>query len=161
MRCLQDALHSTLEYGYAHHIHRLMVTGLYSLLLGVEPKQIEAWYHAMYVDAVAWVELPNTLGMSQFVDGGLLASKPYLASGAYIKRMSNACASCPYKPEKRHGDKACPFTVLYWDFLMQHEQRLRAHPRMNMQLKNLQRLDVDERQAIAAQAQQLRKESCT
>lgn len=156
MACLQDAFDSTLRLGYAHHIQRLMVTGLFALLLGVRPNEIEAWYHAIYVDAVAWVELPNTLGMSQFVDGGVLASKPYLASGAYIKRMSNACKHCPYRPELRHGDKACPFTVLYWDFLLRHVDQLRTQPRLKMQLNNLARLDQTERSHIRDQARRIR-----
>ena len=156
MACLRDALDSTLRLGYAHHIQRLMVTGLYALLLGVRPDAIEAWYHAIYVDAVAWVELPNTLGMSQFVDGGVLASKPYLASGAYIQRMSNACAQCRYRPDRRHGDDACPYTVLYWDFLMRHRGLLRKQPRLKMQLRNLERLDAEEQRRIRQQAQSIR-----
>lgn len=160
MRCLRDALQSTLSTGYAHHIQRLMVTGLFALLLGVRPTEVEAWYHAIYVDAVSWVELPNTLGMSQFADGGLLASKPYLASGAYIDRMSNSCAHCPYKPKQRSGDTACPFTVLYWDFLARHEQQLNAIPRMAMQLRNLKRLSTTEKESIAQQARAIRQQHC-
>lgn len=148
MACLKDALHSTLSRGYAHHIQRLMVTGLYGLLLGVRPAEIEAWYHAIYVDAVHWVELPNTLGMSQFVDGGVLASKPYVASGKYIQRMSNACAQCPYDPGRRSGEQACPFTVLYWDFLLRHQSRLQTIPRMRLPLRNLEGLDASERAQI-------------
>lgn len=109
MLCLRETIRQTLEYGYAHHIQRLMVTGLFALLLGVDPKQVHEWYLAVYVDAVEWVELPNTIGMSQFADGGVMASKPYVASGKYIQRMSNYCTGCPHKPED------CPFTTLYWD----------------------------------------------
>ena len=152
MACLRDAITQTLEHGYAHHIQRLMVTGLYALLLGVKPQQVHAWYLAVYVDAVEWVELPNTLGMSQFGDGGLMASKPYVASGKYIQRMSNHCAGCRFDPALSTGPKACPFTTLYWDFLMRHEELLKKNPRMGMQLKNLARLDGPARAAIQAQA---------
>jgi deoxyribodipyrimidine photolyase-related protein len=152
MACLKDAITQTLALGYAHHIQRLMVTGLYALLLGVRPQAVHAWYLAVYVDAVEWVELPNTLGMGQFGDGGLMASKPYVASGKYIQRMSNHCQGCRFDPGLSTGPKACPFTTLYWDFLMRHEALLRKNPRMAMQLKNLSRLDEPTREAIAAQA---------
>jgi deoxyribodipyrimidine photolyase-related protein len=152
MACLRDVITQTLRHGYAHHIQRLMVTGLYALLLGVEPKQVHAWYLAVYVDAVEWVELPNTLGMSQFGDGGVVGSKPYVASGKYIQRMSNHCAGCRFDPAQATGERACPFTTLYWDFLMRHEARLRGNPRMAMQLRNLARLDGDTRTAIQEQA---------
>ena len=153
MACLKDAITQTLEHGYAHHIQRLMVTGLYALLLGVKPQAVHAWYLGVYVDAVEWVELPNTLGMSQFGDGGVMASKPYVASGKYIQRMSNHCTGCRFDPALSTGDTACPFTSMYWDFLMRHEGVLRQNPRMAMQLKNLSRLDAPTRDAIRAQAQ--------
>jgi deoxyribodipyrimidine photolyase-related protein len=152
MACLKDAITQTLEHGYAHHIQRLMVTGLYALLLGVKPQSVHRWYLSVYVDAVECVELPNTLGMSQFGDGGLMASKPYVASGKYIQRMSNHCAGCAYDPAQSTGPKACPFTTLYWDFLARHEDLLQQNPRMAMQLKNLARLDASARASIAAQA---------
>ena len=153
MACLKDAITQTLAHGYAHHIQRLMVTGLYALLLGVQPRQVHEWYLAMYVDAVEWVELPNTLGMGQFGDGGLMASKPYVATGKYIQRMGGPCASCRYNPALREGDQACPFTTLYWDFLMRHETLLKQNPRMAMQLKNLARLTPEQRQAITQRTQ--------
>ncbi len=156
MVCLEDALHQTLEYGYAHHIQRLMVTGLYALLLGVDPTKVHEWYLAVYVDAVEWVELPNTLGMSQYADGGVMASKPYVASGKYIQRMSNYCKGCRFDPAKSTGEDACPFTTLYWDYLLRHEQPLKGNQRMTMQLKNLARLDVSQRKAIAGQAAEIR-----
>jgi deoxyribodipyrimidine photolyase-related protein len=154
MACLRDAITQTLAHGYAHHIQRLMVTGLFALLLGVRPQQVHAWYLSVYVDAVEWVELPNTLGMSQYGDGGLMASKPYVASGKYIERMSGGslCARCRYRPAERTGERACPFTTLYWDFLLRHEARFAANPRMVMQVKNLTRLPDDERARIRAQA---------
>ena len=157
MACLKDAITQTLEHGYAHHIQRLMVTGLYCLLAGVKPQAVHQWYLSVYVDAVEWVELPNTLGMSQFGDGGLMASKPYVASGKYIQRMSNHCKGCRYDPAESTGDKACPYTTLYWDFLMRHEPLLKSNPRMAMQLKNLARLDGDARARINAQAAEHRQ----
>jgi deoxyribodipyrimidine photolyase-related protein len=152
MACLRDAIGQTLAHGYAHHIQRLMVTGLYALLLGVEPKAVHQWYLGVYVDAVEWVELPNTLGMSQFADGGLMASKPYVASGKYIDRMSNHCKGCRFNPAQSTGDTACPFTTLYWDYLIRHADTLAKNPRMLMQLKNMNRLTPEEREAIALQA---------
>ncbi|MFM9059576.1 MAG: cryptochrome/photolyase family protein, partial [Planctomycetaceae bacterium] len=134
MNCLKDAIGQTLRYGYAHHIQRLMVTGLFALLAGVRPEDVHRWYLAVYVDAVEWVELPNTLGMSQFADGGVMASKPYCATGAYIDRMSNACTGCRFEPKKASGPDACPFTTLYWDFLARHQKLLARNQRMTMQL---------------------------
>ena len=157
MACLRDAITQTLNHGYAHHIQRLMVTGLYALLLGVAPKEVHAWYLGVYVDAVEWVELPNTLGMSQFADGGVMASKPYVASGKYIDRMSNHCKGCRYNPALSTGETACPFTTLYWDFLNRHVDVLAKNPRMLMQLKNLNRLSTEDRQAIAEQAKSFMK----
>ena len=152
MACLRDAITQTLNHGYAHHIQRLMVTGLYALLLGVDPKEVHAWYLGVYVDAVEWVELPNTLGMSQFADGGVMASKPYVASGKYIDRMSNHCKGCRFNPALATGDTACPFTTLYWDYLNRHVDVLAKNPRMLMQLKNLNRLSPEAREEIASQA---------
>ncbi|MGB1111439.1 MAG: cryptochrome/photolyase family protein, partial [Gammaproteobacteria bacterium] len=142
--------------GYAHHIQRLMVTGLFALLNGSRPFEVHEWYLSVYVDAVEWVEAPNTLGMSQFADGGLLASKPYVASGQYINRMSNYCQGCPYDPKRFDGPSPCPFTVLYWDFLMRHEQRFAKHPRASMQWRMLGKRDKDERLAIRRRADELR-----
>ena len=156
MPCLRDAITQTLTHGYAHHIQRLMVTGLYALLFGVRPAEVHAWYLGMYVDAVEWVELPNTLGMSQFADGGLMSSKPYIASGKYIDRMSNHCKGCRFKPSEATGDNACPFTTLYWDYLNRHADTLARNPRMLMQLKNLHRLSEQDRAAIGQQAQRHR-----
>ena len=157
MNCLRAAIGQTLEHGYAHHIQRLMVTGLYTLLLGVEPRQVHEWYLAVYVDAVEWVELPNTLGMSQYGDGGIMASKPYAATGKYIQRMSNYCAGCRFDPAKSTGDAACPFTTLYWDFLLRHEPLLAKNQRMALQVKNLARLKPSERAAIQAHAGMIRQ----
>ena len=158
MRCLSESVGQTLTHGYAHHIQRLMVTGLFAQLLGVAPREIHAWYLAVYVDAVEWVELPNTLGMSQYADGGRMVSKPYVASGQYIKRMSNYCANCRYKPAESVGEDACPFTTLYWDFLARHESRFRNHPRAGMQWRSLDRVPAAKREAIAARAESIRVE---
>lgn len=159
MNCLREVVGQTLRYGFAHHIQRLMVTGLYALLLGVHPKQVHAWYLAVYVDAVEWVELPNVYGMSQFADGGLMASKPYIASGKYLQRMSNYCAGCRYKPDRAVGEDACPLTTLYWDFLMRHESLFENHPRLGQQVRNLRRQSESDRAAIRAQAARLRYNS--
>ncbi|GAB4360508.1 MAG: cryptochrome/photolyase family protein [Bryobacter sp.] len=148
MECLRQAIGQTLEYGYAHHIQRLMVTGLFALLLGVEPKQVHEWYLAVYVDAVEWVELPNTLGMSQFADGGVMASKPYAATGKYIDRMSNYCRNCVHSPED------CAFTALYWDFLLRNEEKLKQVGRMDMQLRNLVRISPAKKQAMVEKAKE-------
>ncbi|MBB3047599.1 deoxyribodipyrimidine photolyase-related protein [Litorivivens lipolytica] len=161
MACLKDAITQTLDYGYAHHIQRLMVTGLFSLLFGVKPEQIHSWYLAIYVDAIEWVEMPNTLGMSQYADGGLMASKPYVASGKYIQRMGNYCDQCPYNPAKRSGENACPFTALYWDFLIRHEQRFSDHPRMALQVRNIKRLSHQEKSNIRDTVRQIRNRITT
>ncbi len=157
MRCLREAIGQTLTLGYAHHIQRLMVTGLYGLLLGVKPKVMHEWYLSVYVDAVEWVELPNTIGMSQFADGGRMASKPYVATGKYIQRMSNYCAGCRFDPAKSTGENACPFTTLYWDFLHRHTERLKGNQRMRMQLRNLDRISVERLDEIASRAAAIRE----
>lgn len=161
MNCLSQAIGQTLQYGYAHHIQRLMVTGLFALLLGVDPKRVHEWYLAVYVDAVEWVELPNSLGMSQYADDGVMASKPYVATGKYIQRMSNYCSGCVFDPAKAVGEDACPFTTLYWDFLLRHEKSLQQNNRMSMQLRNLTRKKPDELRAIQKQAKELRSSLAT
>lgn len=157
MACLHDALGQTLRLGYAHHIQRLMITGLYALLAGVQPQQVHTWFLAVHLDAVEWVELPNTLGMSQYADGGLMASKPYAASGRYIQRMSGGalCRGCRYDPAQRTGERACPFTTLYWAFLLRHQALLSHNPRMALPLQQAARLDDEQRQAIRRRADAL------
>ena len=157
LNCVRQALDQTLEYGYAHHIQRLMVTGLFALLWGVEPKEVHRWYLSVYVDAVEWVELPNTLGMSQYADGGVMASKPYVSTGKYINRMSNYCKGCRYRPDVRTGEDACPITVLYWDYLDRHEKALAGNQRMGLQLRNLKRMGAEERSGLRARAQKTRQ----
>jgi len=155
MACLADAIGQTLEHGYAHHIQRLMVTGLFALLAEVEPRRVADWYLAVYVDAVEWAELPNVAGMALFADGGRFTSKPYVASGAYIRRMSNLCGGCPYRPDRRSGPDACPFTLLFWRFLDRHEAALAAHPRTAMMARNVARLPPAERERIRAESQRV------
>jgi deoxyribodipyrimidine photolyase-related protein len=157
LACLRETIGQTLALGYAHHIQRLMVTGLFALLWGVRPREVHEWYLAVYVDAVEWVELPNTLGMSQYADGGLLASKPYVATGKYLARMGNYCDGCRYRPDRAHGEDACPFTTLYWDFLARHRERFMRHPRLALQVRNLDRLSDNERAAVAARVDELRR----
>lgn len=158
LECLRQSIGQTLEHGYAHHIQRLMVTGLFALMLGVNPRRVHEWYLAVYVDAVEWVELPNTLGMSQYGDGGLMASKPYIATGKYIHKMSNYCSACPKDPNKRTGPNACPFTTLYWDYLLRHEQKLRGNSRMALQVRNIARIKPTEREAIQETAGEIREQ---
>jgi deoxyribodipyrimidine photolyase-related protein len=154
MHCLSQAIGQTLELAYAHHIQRLMITGNFALLAGVDPKQVHKWYLAVYADAYEWVELPNTLGMSQFADGGLLGSKPYASSGAYINRMSDYCGSCRFDVKQRIGPDACPFNALYWDFVARNEPHLRKNPRMAMPYRNWDRMAEDDKIALRAQARQ-------
>jgi deoxyribodipyrimidine photolyase-related protein len=154
--CLHDAIGQTLRYGYAHHIQRLMVTGLFALMSGVHPRSVHEWYLAVYVDAVEWVELPNTLGMSQYADGGLMGSKPYVATGKYIQRMGGPCSRCRYDPAIAEGETACPFTTLYWDFLLRHEPRLAGQSRLVHQMGRLQTLDQPRREAIRFRADAIR-----
>jgi deoxyribodipyrimidine photolyase-related protein len=156
MACLADSLGQLLREGYAHHIQRLMVMGLYLMLWGARPYRVHEWHMALYLDAVDWVSLPNVLGMSQHADGGVMGTKPYCASGAYIDRMSDCCRGCRYDPKQATGPKACPFTTLYWDFLDRHEARFRPNMRMKMQLANLGRKDDAERRAIRRAAGDLR-----
>lgn len=153
--CLADSIGQTLRHGYAHHIQRLMITGNFALIAGLAPRAVADWYLAVYVDAVDWVEEPNTLGMALHAWPGM-TSKPYCASGAYIKRMSNYCRHCPYDPTRRHGANACPFTTFYWDFLARHAARFSDNPRMSLPLKNLARFSATEIDAIRAHAGHLR-----
>jgi deoxyribodipyrimidine photolyase-related protein len=154
MHCLSQAIGQTLELAYAHHIQRLMITGNFALIAGIDPKQVHDWYLAVYADAYEWVELPNTLGMSQFADGGLLGSKPYAASGAYINRMSDYCGNCRFDVKQRTGPDACPFNALYWDFIARNETKLRTNPRMAMPYKNWDRMEEADKIALRAQAKQ-------
>ena len=152
MHCLAQAIGQTLDLAYAHHIQRLMVTGNFALLIGADPAKVHEWYLEVYADAYEWVELPNTLGMSQYGDGGLLGSKPYAASGAYINRMSDYCRHCRYDVAKRVGEDACPFNALYWDFLARNRDKLGPNRRMAMPYRNWDRMDEAEQGRVRAQA---------
>ena len=156
MTCLAQSIKQVLEHGYGHHIQRLIVTGLFALLWQAQPSQVHRWYLAMYVDAVEWVELPNVLGMSQYADAGIMASKPYIATGRYIAKMSNYCDQCRYKPDDAESEQACPFTTLYWEFLQKHRERFVHHPRLALQVKHLDAQSDEKRQAIARRAQWVR-----
>jgi deoxyribodipyrimidine photolyase-related protein len=152
MRCLREAIGSTARYAYSHHIQRLMVTGNFALLAGVAPREIERWYLAVYADAFEWVEMPNTLGMAVFADGGQMASKPYASSGAYIDRMSDFCSGCAYHVEQKSGPNACPFNYLYWAFLIRQKKRLSANPRMAMPYRTLAGWPLERQAKILAEA---------
>ncbi|MGB1068332.1 MAG: cryptochrome/photolyase family protein [Henriciella sp.] len=143
MACMRAAISQTREEAYAHHIQRLMVTGNFALLAGIDPHQVHEWYLSVYADAYEWVELPNTLGMSQFADGGVLGSKPYAASGNYINKMSNHCKTCRYDVKQKTGEKACPFNPLYWDFLVRNAEKLRGNPRMAQMYRTWDRMAPD------------------
>ena len=155
MACVRDAMATVLRHAYAHHIQRLMVLGLFAQLYGVDPLKFHHWHMAMYADAIDWVSMPNTIGMSQYGDGGIVGTKPYCASGAYIKRMGNHCAGCRYHPGRAEGDDACPFTVLYWHFLDRNEDRLGSNRRLLFQMRNLQRKSAEQRRGIRRRGDRL------
>jgi deoxyribodipyrimidine photolyase-related protein len=152
MNCMERVVGQTAEHAYAHHIQRLMVTGNFALLAGIDPYQVHEWYLAVYADAYEWVEAPNVIGMSQFADGGLVGSKPYVSSGAYIDRMSDYCRGCAYDVKSKTGHDACPFNLLYWDFIARHAHRFRANPRMAQIVRSWERMDGDRRATIRAEA---------
>ncbi len=153
MNCVSRVVTQTRRHAYAHHIQRLMVTGNFALLSGVEPSQIEDWYLSVYADAFDWVELPNTHGMAIFADGGIMATKPYAASGIYINRMSDYCKACRYDVSEKNGEDACPFNYLYWNFLAENRQALSDNPRVAMPYRNLDRMSAQRQAAIAEDSQ--------
>ena len=148
MNCIAQCVKETKENAYAHHIQRLMVLGNFALIAGLDPAQVNEWYYIVYADAFQWVELPNVTGMILFADGGVLGSKPYAASGAYINKMSDYCKNCSYKVTKKNGAEACPFNYLYWDFMMRNEDKLRGNLRLNMVYSSLDKMDEEKKQAI-------------
>jgi deoxyribodipyrimidine photolyase-related protein len=155
MNCMRQAISQTLRFGYAHHIQRLMVTGMFGVTAELSPQAVCDWYLAVYVDAVEWVELPNTAGMALFANGGRFTSKPYIASGAYIKRMSNYCDGCRYKPDVKTGADACPMTTLYWNFVDKHERALANNPRTALMAKNIGRWSEASRAELGVEAQRM------
>jgi deoxyribodipyrimidine photolyase-related protein len=155
MNCLRHAIGQTLRHGYAHHIQRLMITGNFALLAGLQPRAVHEWYLAVYVDAVEWAELPNTAGMALYANGGRFTSKPYVASGAYVGRMSNYCRDCRYDPKLRSGPDACPYTVLYWNFLDRHEAEFSGNPRTVLMGRNVSRFSPAERRSIRQSADRI------
>jgi deoxyribodipyrimidine photolyase-related protein len=152
MFCVAETVRHTRDHAYSHHIQRLMITGNFALLAGLDVKSVQAWYLAVYSDAYEWVEMPNTLGMALFGDGGVVASKPYAASGKYIHRMSNYCEKCQYDPDEMTGEKACPFNALYWDFLVRHEDIFRGNQRMPYVFSTWDKFAPEKQQAIRNQA---------
>jgi deoxyribodipyrimidine photolyase-related protein len=152
MFCVSEAVAHTKEHAYSHHIQRLMITGNFALIAGINPEELCDWYLAVYADAHEWVELPNTLGMALFGDGGIVASKPYAASGKYIQRMSNFCDKCYYDPNQLIGDKACPFNSLYWNFIARNEQKFRSNQRMAFVYNTWDKFSKEKQQQIYDQA---------
>ena len=152
MNCLKDTIHQSLNFSYAHHIQRLMITGNFALLAGVHPDEVDAWYLGIYIDAIEWVEITNTRGMSQFADGGIVGTKPYVSSAAYIDKMSHYCSSCFYKKATKTGDKACPFNSLYWNFYDKNEDKLGKNPRIGMMYNVWRKMKPDDKVALLQQA---------
>ncbi|SIS69547.1 cryptochrome/photolyase family protein [Neptunomonas antarctica] len=155
MNCIKQSIQQTMTYSYAHHIQRLMVTGNFALLAGLAPDDVDAWYLGVYIDAVEWVELPNTRGMALFADGGLIASKPYAASGNYINKMSDYCKGCAYNVKEKLTDDACPFNALYWHFINRHEDRFGRNPRMAFPYNAWRKYSPEEQADIVAKGERL------
>ena len=153
LNCLRETVEATRRNAYAHHIQRLMITGNFALLAGIAPAEVEEWYRIVYADAFDWVELPNTHGMALFADGGVMGSKPYAASGAYINRMSDYCRDCIYNPRVKLGSQACPFNYLYWYFLIVNKSRLESNPRMALTYRTLGRMTAERREQIVQEAE--------
>uniref|UniRef100_UPI004048FDB7 cryptochrome/photolyase family protein n=1 Tax=Flavobacterium sp. TaxID=239 RepID=UPI004048FDB7 len=152
MRCMQQSISQSLTDAYAHHIQRLMILGNFALLTQTHPDEVDAWYLGVYIDAIEWVELPNTRGMSQFADGGIMATKPYVSSGAYINKMTNYCSNCHFKVKEKTGDKACPFNSLYWNFLDEKRSYFEKNQRMSMMLRLLDKMNLDDLAALKEKA---------
>lgn len=155
MNCVKNAIDQSLEYAYAHHIQRLMVTGNFAMLAGIDPDVVDEWYLGIYIDAIEWVELPNTRGMSQFADGGLIATKPYAASGSYINKMGDYCKRCNYQVKEKYTENACPFNSLYWHFMNRHSEKFSNNPRTAMVYRNWNKMDSEIRQKTLEKAQQV------
>lgn len=154
MNCLRHAIGQSLDYAYAHHIQRLMVTGNFALLAGIDPDEVDAWYLGIYIDAIEWVEITNTRGMSQFADGGIVGSKPYVSSANYIKKMGSYCDGCAYRHDVRTGEGACPFNSLYWHFYDKHRDKLERNPRIGMMYRTWDKMDAERQSALLSQAEE-------
>ncbi|MFJ3056646.1 cryptochrome/photolyase family protein [Herbaspirillum sp. NPDC087042] len=156
MRCLQQCITQSLQSAHAHHIQRLMVIGNFALLAGLDPRELHHWYLGIYIDAFEWVELPNTLGMSQWADGGIIATKPYVSSAAYIGRMSDYCQGCAYDPKQKTGERACPYNALYWDFFLRNQPTFGNNPRLGMVYQQLGKMDAQDLARLQTRAADLR-----
>ncbi len=154
MNCLRHAIGQSLDYAYAHHIQRLMVTGNFALLAGINPDEVDTWYLGIYIDAIEWVEITNTRGMSQFADGGIVGSKPYVSSANYIKKMGSYCDGCAYRHDVRTGEGACPFNSLYWHFYDKHREKLERNPRIGMMYRTWDKMDAERQNALLSQAEE-------
>jgi deoxyribodipyrimidine photolyase-related protein len=157
MMCVSEAVSHTKIHAYSHHIQRLMVTGNFALLAGLDVKEVQEWYLAVYSDAYEWVEMPNTLGMALFGDGGIVASKPYAASGQYINKMSNFCKQCYYDVKDMTGSKACPFNALYWNFLQHHRESFAKNPRLSFIYATWDKFETSKKNAITSKASNILK----
>ena len=155
MNCLRQSIKNSLDNSYAHHIQRLMITGNYALLTQTSPNEIDAWYLGIYADAIEWVQLPNTRGMSQFADGGLLATKPYVASANYMHKMGDYCSNCSYKHRAKTEEDACPFNALYWDFIARNREFFEKNPRMALPLRTWERMNPAKQRALRDRAESL------
>ncbi|MBD3216860.1 MAG: cryptochrome/photolyase family protein [candidate division Zixibacteria bacterium] len=158
MNCMSQAIGQSLENAYAHHIQRLMVTGNFALLAGIDPNQVDAWYLGVYIDAIEWVEITNTRGMSQYADGGMVATKPYVSSANYIHKMSDYCKSCHYDHKKKTGEKACPFNSLYWEFYERNRKRLEKNPRAGMMYRTWDKMNKETKKEVLEQAKKYKSE---
>lgn len=155
MKCMQHAICQSLEFAYAHHIQRLMITGNFCLLSGIDPDEVDQWYLGIYIDAIEWVEMPNTRGMTLFADDGIVATKPYAASGNYINKMSDYCKSCDYNVKHKTEDKACPFNSLYWHFVQRNQDKLKQNVRMNRVYNSWHKMDKHKQNALVEKAEKL------
>jgi deoxyribodipyrimidine photolyase-related protein len=152
MECLKQSIGQSLDHAYAHHIQRLMITGNFMLLAGIDPSEVDRWYLGIYIDAFQWVEITNTRGMSQFADGGWIATKPYVSSANYIHKMSDYCAHCPYDRKTRAEKDSCPFNALYWDFYERNEGQLGNNPRIGMVYRTLNKMKEADKVALRERA---------
>lgn len=152
MNCLSQAINQSLDYAYAHHIQRLMITGNFALLAGIHPDEVDAWYLGIYIDAIEWVEITNTRGMSQFADGGIVGTKPYVSSANYVDKMSDYCKNCHYSKSKKTGEKACPFNSFFWNFYEEHRDKLENNPRIGFVYQTLSKMKPEKKEELFKQA---------